>query len=384
MEPKSGKSKILFVITKSNWGGAQRYVYDLATNLPKETYEPFVIFGGRGILANTLEKAGIQTLSLPQLGRDPNTIQDIRVFFALLTLFKKERPNIVHLNSSKIGAIGALAARFSGVKNIIFTAHGFAFNEDRSEIARLIIKGITWFTLLLSTKVITLSDREEKQAKNFPGVAKKVVKIKNGIELPHFLSKTEARETLSTRLGQTPDFLAKKHIVGTIAELTANKGLIYAVEAMQNIEEYVFVIIGEGEDREKLTTYMKEKNLGSKVYLLGFIENASTLAKAFDIFLLSSLKEGLPYALLEVGGAGIPILTTAVGGIPTIIEDQKNGMLIKPKSAREIELGLKFLITHKEERKSLGEKIREDIAEKFNLKQMLEATFILYKREEKK
>ncbi|MDD4989406.1 MAG: glycosyltransferase [Candidatus Pacebacteria bacterium] len=378
LQPK--KKKIIYVITKSNWGGAQRYVYDLATHLPKNGYESMVVFGGRGLLAIYLEKANIKTLSLQKLERNPKLIGDIQVFFELLLLFKKERPDIVHLNSSKIGAMGALSAKIAGVKNIIFTAHGFAFNEERSSLERFVIKCITWFTLLLSTTTITLSEREEKQAKSFSNISEKVLKIPNGIKLPHFLLKTDAKEKLAMTLGLAPDFFLKKHIIGTIAELTANKGLSYATEAMQSIDDYILLIIGEGEDREKLTKYIQEKNLSSKVYLLGFIENASTFAKAFDIFLLSSVKEGLPYALLEVGGAGIPVLTTAVGGIPTIIEDQKNGMLIKPKSAREIELGLKFLIAHREERKLFGEKLKQDVTEKFNLEKMLEKTFDIYKK----
>ncbi|MDD5068461.1 MAG: glycosyltransferase [Candidatus Pacebacteria bacterium] len=384
MDTISRKSKILFVITKSNWGGAQRYVYDLATNLPQQEFEPLVVFGGRGILASSLEKTGIKTLSLSKLERDPKLINDTKVFFELLRLFKKERPEIIHLNSSKIGAVGALAGRIAGIKNIIFTAHGFAFNEERSGISRFAIKCVTWLTLLLCTKVITLSDREEKQAKAFPGIKDKVTKIPNGIQLPHFLPKAESRERLAVHQGLAPDFFAKQHIIGMIAELTPNKGLLYTIEALEKIEEYVLLIIGDGEDREKLTKYIQEKNLGSKVFLLGFIQNAATFAKAFDIFLLSSLKEGLPYVLLEVGGAGVPVLTTAVGGIPTIIDDQKNGMLIKPKSAREIELGLKFLIAHKEERKMFGEKLRQDVAEKFNLEQMLQKTFEIYGKKDRK
>lgn len=380
MESRSERKKILYVITKSNWGGAQRYVYDLATKLPKETIETKVILGGRGVLGNALERSGIPVISIEKLGRDVKFIDDIRVFFELRKLFKTEHPDVIHLNSSKIGAIGALAARFAGVKKIIFTAHGFAFNEKRSELQRFAIKGVTWFTLLLSSKTITLSDQEEKQAKAFPFVGEKIVRIENGIEIPRFFGKTESREKLAEHLGKPPEFFSKMHIIGTIAELTANKGLSYTIEAMQHINEYVLVVIGEGEERTKLEHLIQEKNLAGKVFLFGFIENASLLAKAFDIFLLASLKEGLPYALLEVGGAGIPVLTTAVGGIPGIITDQRNGMLIKPKSSKEIELGLKFLIEHKEERKLWGEMLKRDIAEKYNLEKMLKKTLEIYER----
>ncbi len=380
METPRAKKKILFVITKSNWGGAQRYVYDLATHLPKDEFEAKVIVGGKGILAEKLELAGVPVISIPNLGRDVNVMNDIRVFFELIRLFKAERPDVTHLNSTKIGALGGLAARIARAKNIIFTVHGFAFNEKRGAIEKFFIRIITFLTLLSATKIITLSDRETIQAQAFPSIASKITKIWNGIKLPHFVSKAQSREILAARAGQEIDFFSKKYCIGMIAELTGNKGLPYAIEAMQEREDSALLIIGSGEEHEKLKAMIVEKNLSGKVFLLGFIENASSLAKAFDIFLISSVKEGLPYVLLEVGGAGVPVLTTAVGGIPDIIEDHVNGMLIRPKQSKEIELGLKWMIAHKAERKAFGEKLKADVIEKFNLEKMLEATFALYQK----
>ena len=134
------KHKVLIVITKSNWGGAQKYVFDLATNLSRDKFDVRVIFGGHGILAEKLEEAGITTISIPELGRDVSILKDIKVFFKLWSIFKKQKAEIVHVNSSKIGGIGALAGRLSGAKKIVFTAHGWAFNENRSSLSKNIIK----------------------------------------------------------------------------------------------------------------------------------------------------------------------------------------------------------------------------------------------------
>ena len=139
------KKKVLFVITKSNWGGAQRYVYDLATALPKDQFEVKVIFGGTqevggsyGMLDTNLKiKAPeVQRIFVPSLIRDISIGKDIKSFFELLRLFKKLRPDIVHLNSSKAGGVGALAARFAGVPKIIFTVHGLPEDEARGVLAR--------------------------------------------------------------------------------------------------------------------------------------------------------------------------------------------------------------------------------------------------------
>src|SRR3989344_323690 len=103
------KKKILFVITKSNWGGAQKYVFDLATNLPKEEFEPVVACGGGGMLAKRLRAEKIRVVEVPSLERDISFIKEIRAFFFLWKLFQKEKPDVVHLNSSKAAALGALA-----------------------------------------------------------------------------------------------------------------------------------------------------------------------------------------------------------------------------------------------------------------------------------
>src|SRR3989344_3387314 len=125
------KGKILYIITKSNWGGAQRYVFDLATRLPKEDFEIAVAHGGNGLLAEKLCTARIRTIKVKKFERNVKLFKDIAVFFELLSLLRRERPDIVHLNSSKAGGIGALSARFTGIKNIIFTSHGLVFDEDR-------------------------------------------------------------------------------------------------------------------------------------------------------------------------------------------------------------------------------------------------------------
>src|SRR4051812_14312990 len=115
------KKKILFVITKSNWGGAQKYVYDLASSLPKDSYESVVVFGGEGPLATRLQEAGIRTISVKSLQRDVNIFGDIKSLFELLSIFKREKADVVHVNSSKVGGLGAFAARCAGIPRIIFT-----------------------------------------------------------------------------------------------------------------------------------------------------------------------------------------------------------------------------------------------------------------------
>ena len=116
-------TRILYVITKANWGGAQRYVYDLATSARDAGFEVAVAYGSSGELAERLQDAGIETFHIAGLGRDINVFSDIYSFFSLLNIIRSFKPRVVHSNSSKIGGIGALAARLTRIPKIIFTPH---------------------------------------------------------------------------------------------------------------------------------------------------------------------------------------------------------------------------------------------------------------------
>src|SRR3989338_454048 len=119
--------RILYVITKANWGGAQRYVYDLATAAKEAGHEVAVAVGGTGILTKRLQEASIRTIELP-LRQRRTFLLDLFTFgslFSLIRVFRAERPDVVHLNSAKAGGLGGLAARLAGVPRIIFTAHGW-------------------------------------------------------------------------------------------------------------------------------------------------------------------------------------------------------------------------------------------------------------------
>src|SRR3989344_4619085 len=125
------RKKVLYLITKANWGGAQRYVFDLATHLSAEQFEVVVAYGEKGRLPNDLTARNVKTYEIPSLGRDVAVVSDIKSFFGILRCIRATRPDVIHLNSSKAAALGALAARIAGVPKIIFTVHGWPFGEKR-------------------------------------------------------------------------------------------------------------------------------------------------------------------------------------------------------------------------------------------------------------
>ncbi len=370
------KKKILFVITKSFWGGAQVYVYDLATSLADEGFDVAVVLGGKGDLKKKLKQKNIRVITVPNLARDISIKDEFKVFFDLLKILKKEKPDIIHLNSSKIGGFGSFAGRLARVKKIIFTAHGWAFNEDRSWKQKVVIKFLSWITIILSHRTITIAKSEREQMINYPFVSKKIFTIYNAIPFVDFVKKEEAREKL---LGeQKKDFLW----IGTIAELHKNKGLKYAIEAMdllkQNGTNAVFVVISEGEEKENLEKLISDKKLSDRIFLVGRHDKAVRLLKAFDLFLLPSVKEGFPYTLIEAGLAELPVITTGVGGVPEIIENMKTGIIVRPKDPKDIYYAILYTLSNIRKTNQFKKNLHKKVKENFELSRMVKETKNLY------
>ncbi|MCR4284232.1 MAG: glycosyltransferase family 4 protein [Parcubacteria group bacterium] len=371
------KKKIIYLITKSSWGGATRYVFDLATSLPKDDFEVMVLSGGGGILNEKLKYAGIKTVSIEKLSRDINLFAEIKVFFSLLKLFRKERPDVVHLNSSKAGGLGVLSAKIAGVRNIIFTAHGWAFNEDRPFWQKTLIKIFVWVTLLLADNIICVSEATKENIKNFPFVYRKTRVIYNGIPDFDLLEKNEARTALKNI--SMIDLPSEAIWIGTLSELHKNKGLEYAIKAISLLRDYpiVFLIIGGGELKINLEEMIKKEKLEQKVILLGFIDNAKRYLKAFDIFLLSSITEAFPYSIIEAGFVGLPVVSSSVGGVRDVISSDC-GVLVKPADYNSIKIELESLLKDKEKREKLGVNLKQKIENSFSFKSMITQTTGLY------
>lgn len=378
MATSQRKPKILYLITKANWGGAQRYVFDLARAMPQQGFET-AIMSQQGPLLDRADAEGIKTYALESLDRDIDPLKDVRAFFQLLKILRSERPDILHLNSSKAGGLGALAGRLAGVRAVIFTAHGWAMGEaHRPFLQRALIYIVSWITLLLCHHVITVSEFDRRQGLSFPFASGKILTIYNGVTpFEHDDASRLRRELL-------PGAQKLESIwIGTTAELHFNKGIDVALEALNTLHkkglDFIYIVLGEGEERAPLETYVREKNLEKKVHLLGHRAQAARYAPAFDIFLLPSRKEGFPYALLEAGVSGRAVVASAVGGIPEIILESVTGRLFPARNAEALATVLESLIKDVSARESYGAALKHSVATQFTENRMIEETAALYR-----
>lgn len=375
--------RILYVITKSNWGGAQKNVFDLATAMKNRGHEVMVALGGEGVLKQRLDEAGISTNTINGMRRDISVGADAGSLKQIFSVIRRFKPDVMHLHSPKAAGLGALAGRLLGVKNILVTVHGWTWNENRPIYQKASIVFFMWITSLLAHRTIVINDRDLKQGRRLPFTDKKIALIPLGIKPSSLYSVDGAKQTIAVRLGLSYADYAKRFAICTSAELHPNKGLTYLIRAMATVvrdePQAIAVIMGDGEQRPGLSKLVGDLGLENNVFFLGYVEGASEYLKAFKLFVLPSIKEGLPYVLLEAGLAEVPVVASAVGGIPFLIEDGKDGVLVKPKDATDLAHAIRYCIDHEPEIRQHAAALRQKVTSQFSLDRMVEAVHDLYK-----
>ncbi len=379
--------KILFIVTQSEFGGAQHFLAHLVTALDKNRYNIIVAAGPEGDdekgLLSFLEKKGINAQRLAYLRRSINPIFDFLGLIEIYKLIKKERPNTVFLCSSKAGALGSFATvlipkSYTLNPKVIYRIGGWTFNDPHSFLWKGFYKFIEKFSARWKDIIIVNAECHRKQAIEL-GIRprKGIFTIYNGLDISklEFLSREEARERLLGNSVAYQLISPSTILVGTIANLYPAKGLGYLIEAARIIKDRFvsikFIVIGEGMERSKLEELIKKYNLGENFFLFGAVIDAYKYLKVFDIFALSSLKEGFPWTILEAMAAEVPIIATSVGAVPEIIENKKTGFLVKPGDAKELSKAIIGLLEDYSLRVEMAKNAKIAIGEKFSLEKMV-------------
>ncbi len=367
--------RILYVITKANWGGAQRYVFDLALASKKAGHEVLVVYGTEGALIEKLDANDIATKAISGLKRDISLMSEFRSFQSLLSIVEEFRPDVIHGNSSKAGGLAVLAGRLKHVPRIVFTSHGWAFNEQRPLWQKAVIGTFHYYTVLLSHVTICVSHALVRDAHWMRFVRNRFHVIHNGIAAIEFLPRDEARARLAPAI-KAPIW------IGTIAELHPTKGLSVLIDAFARIAKEdtssTLVIMGDGEERAHLLDRIEMHGLSERIVLAGFVADAQTYLKALDVFVLPSFSEALGYVLLEAGLAGLPAIGSNVGGIPEVLEDDVTGLLVPPGNPDTLAQALAHLAADSALRTQIGTALNEKVLSEFGTERMVRDTLALY------
>jgi glycosyltransferase involved in cell wall biosynthesis len=337
-------------VTLSEVGGAQSYVSDLVPGLMPD-FDVTVAASGEGPLADRVRAAGARFVRLRFLRRDLTPL-DLPALFELWLLCLRLRPDIVHANSSKAGAIGRIAAFLAGVRHRVFTTHGWAFAAAEGPAARVYALVERSLRPITST-VICVSEREQHRGLEARACAAgRVLVIQNAVDPARF-------EPGSSRARHRRRDLDPVELV-SVGRLAPPKDFATLLDALAELPRGSarLRIVGDGPERDALEERAHTLRLDAWVSFEGTLPDVAPALGEADVFVLSSRSEGMPMSVLEAMAAGLPVVATDVGGLRELVDEQ-NGVLVPRDDARSLAEALTRLVVDGDLRRRLGAASRQ-------------------------
>jgi len=354
------KIRVAHIISRMVTGGAEEDLLFTIQGLDKNRYNIDLIVGEEcnKDIFNIGQESGFDVIQINGLKGKLNFFYDPIILIKLVILLRRNHYDIVNTHTTKTGILGRLAARIAGVP---------------------IIKSTGRFTdAYISVSEILSKNYKEKGI----GIKTKYYTVYSGMNLDKFSNIREniKQEEIMRELEITSD----NFIIGTVGRLEAAKGHKFAIEAFKKVQEergdsfLKLVIIGEGEEKENLIKYVRKLGLEDKVIFTGYREDIEKLMAIMDIFVLSSLREGLPRVLVQAAAVGVPSVAFNVDGVPEIIKDGYNGFLVKPRDVNQLADRVIKYIDNRALIKLHGENGRDFVNGKWSIENMVNKVDEIY------
>lgn len=364
--------RIGLVLTPLDFGGAEKVSLTLLKNINRNEFNIIPIVLNRpweqeNVFQEELKKEDYEYVTIPVAMYRSSEKRDyfrvLRCIKILWSIVKRERFDLIHTNGYFADIISIPVARILGIP-IISTCHGFITNDVKLHIYSFLDRK----ALLFANKIIAVSD-EIKNGLVKVGINKSIIKVvQNSVDTYNdpVLSNCN-RKQIRTML----NLIENEIVVGYVGRLSEEKGLRFLIEAIALLNEANIpsrlLLIGEGALRSQLERYTEEKYLKKQILFTGFQNQIDKWLPAIDVFVLPSMTEGTPIALLEAMAHGLPAVASSVGGIPSIIRSGQNGILTQPGNPNEIAKAICDLYKNEHLRLNLGNAAKITIREKFNV-----------------
>jgi len=372
------RPKVVHLITRLELGGAQQNTLYCVETHDRARFDVGLWTGEGGILDSRTRAIGDADVRLlPWL---VHPIDPARDAVAVLRLaFMLRDVDLVHTHSSKAGILGRAAARLAGVPGIVHTVHGWSFNDVQPAAARSLYVEVERAAARVTDRIVCVSrfDRDRGLLRGI-GHASQYRIVRSGIDPSLYRAPAGARARIREILGAGPDDV----LVGSIANFKPQKGPLDFVAAAKIARErnphMRFVVAGDGELRPAAERAIAEAGLGGFVHLLGWRDDVAELLAAMDIFLLTSLYEGLPRVVLQAMAAGVPVVATDTGGVAEVVLEGETGRLVPPGNPAAAAAAIADLAEDPETRRSLALTARSRLGEEFDRRRMVRDLEDLY------
>ena len=356
----------LHIDTARTWRGGQSQVLTTVLGLRALGHRTLLVAHSEGELRQRA-KEGLDLLPLA-----PKTEMDLSAAWRLSRILKQLQPDIVHAHDPHGVAMAGLALSMSTqpAKPPLVAARRVDFHLKGNALSRWKYRQVDSF--ICASEAI----RQMLIGDGVPGA--RTVTVHEGIDI----ERVDAAEPANLH----GEFWLPHHapIVGNVAALVGHKGQKHLIEAARRVLPQMpdarFIIAGEGELRPALERQIKDHHLEKHVLLAGFRPDVLSLHKAFDIFVMSSVTEGLGTSLLDAMAAGKPIVATRTGGIPEVVADGETGLLVPPRDEEALADAIVRLLKDPDLRREMGEAGRVRARNLFSLERMVQNTLNVYQR----
>ncbi|PYQ42804.1 MAG: hypothetical protein DMF77_11730 [Acidobacteria bacterium] len=364
------KINVLYVIWSLQTGGAERVVAELARGLDRARFRPMVCcLNFKGRLADELEAEGIPVVAL-----DKKPKLDPGVVLKLVRLMRRERIDVVHTHLWTSSFWGRVAARIAGVPVVVVTEHNLDLWRRRPHfLSDRLLARWTHRWIFVSREV------EAFYRKRLPDRARDFTVVHNGVDLAD-IGPADATppERVREQMGLPPD----RRVVGVVGRLEERKGHRFFLEAMRSLLDdglaVVGLVVGEGKEMAALAARQEALGLEEGVKLVGYWADLRAALSVIDVFVLPSLMEGHPIALLEAMAAGKAVVATNVGGNGEAVEDGVTGLLVPPGDAGALAEAMRVLLRDPSRAARMGRAAQAAVRERFSLQAAVRANEAVY------
>ena len=331
------KIKILRIINRFNIGGPTYNATFLTAFLGPE-YETLLVGGlpdeGESDSLFILERYGVKPLLIDEMVRNPSLSSDRKAYKKLKQIIKDFQPDIVHTHAAKAGALGRKAAASCGVPVIVHTFHGHVFHSYFGKVKTEIFKTIEKRLAKKSDAIIAISEIQKNELSSIHKIAKKekITVVPLGFDLVPFRDKRiSERERVREKYNLSEDDVAIA-IVGRLAPIKNHQYFLEVIEKVleQTTKKIKVFIVGDGTERELISNLVLKinKKYNDAIIMTSWIEDIGEFNAGMDIICLTSKNEGTPVSLIEAQAAGIPVVTSDVGGVKDIIVEGETGYVV--------------------------------------------------------
>jgi len=343
-------------------------------------YESVLACAPGGSLIEMVQRHGMKVETFSSLVQPLHPLMDFKAILDLTRHLREKPYHVVHTHNSKAGFVGRLSAKLARVPVIVHTVHGFAFHQQEPLWRRFVFRNLERLASHWCDRMIFISQPLIDWAlKEKIGCSGKMTRIYSGIEIDRFrpVSETE-KNNLRGKWG----LLEQHAVIGIVSKLWEGKGHALLIRAFMKIRKENpaarLVIVGEGYLMESLKDLVRQMELSDAVIFTGFLEDVPHIIATFDVAVLPSYFEGMGRVLLEAMAMEKPVVGTAVGGIPDLIEQGVNGYLVSPGSEKELASALLEILQDKNLARKMGQAGRRKMTERFSAESMVRSIKDIY------